>query len=93
MNNQEYGEEVTMADPCHPGEVMRDWIDGHGETVTNAAKRLGVSRSTLNRLLAGQAPMTAPMALRLESLGWSNAEFWLRLQNNFDLARERRKAA
>ena len=75
MSNEDYDEEVTMGEPCHPGEVMRDWIDGHGETVTNAAKRLGVSRSTLNRLLAEKAPMTAPMALRLESLGWSNAEF------------------
>ena len=93
MDNEEYGEQVTLADPCHPGEVMRDWIDGHRETVTNAAKRLGVSRATLNRLLSGQAPMTAAMALRLENLGWSNAEFWLRLQNAFDLARERRKAA
>ena len=29
----------------------------------------------------------------LEAVGWSNAEFWMRLQANYDLAQERRKQA
>ena len=86
------GERVTLANPCHPGEILRDWIDGHRETVTNAAKRLGFSRAKLNRILAGRASVSADTALRLERLGWSKADFWLRLQNAYDLAQERRKA-
>lgn len=50
-----------------------------------------MSRSSLYRLIRGEVPVTASVALALERQGWSNAEFWLRLQNQFDLARERRR--
>ena len=30
------------------------------------------------------------MALALERIGWSNADFWMRLQSNYDLAQARR---
>lgn len=33
------------------------------------------------------------LALRLERIGWSNAEFWMRLQAHYDLAQARRKAS
>ena len=42
----------------------------------------------LDRLLKGTAPVTARPALRLEEQGWSNSEFWLRLQAAYDLATE-----
>ena len=29
------------------------------------------------------------MAIRLEKVGWSNAEFWVRLQTYYDLAQAR----
>ena len=28
-------ESIELANPCHPGEVLRDWIEGHGETVVS----------------------------------------------------------
>lgn len=88
------GERVTLANPCHPGEILRDCIREDGQTVTGAAKRLGLSRAGLNRVLAGRGRLTARIALLLEDrMGWSNADFWLRLQASYDLAQERRKAA
>ena len=42
------------------------------------------------RLMRGELPVTAAVAVALERLGWSNAEFWLRMQNQFDLARVRK---
>ena len=89
----ENGDSVTLAKPCHPGEVLREWIDGNSESVTGTAHQLGVSRATLNRILAGKASLRANIALALESLGWSSAQFWLRLQNEYDLAQERIKQA
>ena len=93
MGENDKGERVTLANPCHPGEILRDCIREGGETVTGAAKSLGMSRAGLNRVLAGQSRMTARLALALEThMGWSNAAYWLRLQNAYDLAQERRKA-
>lgn len=84
---------ATMIDPAHPGETLRECIAGESLTVTGAAERLGMSRATLNRLLAGQAGVTASHALSFERCGWSNAEFWMRRQAAYDLALARREPA
>lgn len=82
-----------LADPCHPGEILRDAIDGRGETVAGAARKLGVSRAKLNRILAGKGGVTPATALALEVTGWGAAETWLRMQAAHDLARLRRESA
>ena len=52
-------------DPAHPGEVLRDYL---GEmTVAEAAKRLGVTRAHLSRILNGHAGVSAAMSLRLSA--------------------------
>ena len=84
---------VEPINPSHPGELLRDWIDGHGATVTDTAKRLNVSRAKLNRVLAGKGPMVASLAVDLESIGWSTARFWLALQAQYDIAALRRDRA
>lgn len=82
-----------MVNPTHPGESIRNCIDESGWTVTECAARLGVTRNNLSRLLNGRIGISARVALGLEAVGWSNAEFWMRLQANYDLAQERRKQA
>ena len=44
---------TTMHNPPHPGEVLREWLDG--VTVTDAADRLGVTRAALSRVINGAA--------------------------------------
>ena len=61
-----------------------------GLNVSQAARVLGVARHTLSRVLHGHAAVSPEMALRLEKAGWSNAEFWLRRQTSYDLAKARR---
>ena len=82
-----------MMNPTHPGESIRNCIDESDWTVTECATRLGVTRNNLSRLLNGRIGVSARVALGLEAVGWSNAEFWMRLQANYDLAQERRKQA
>ena len=80
-----------MVNPTHPGASIRNCIDESGWTVTECAARIGVTRNNLSRLLNGRIGISARVALGLEAVGWSNAEFWMRLQANYDLAQERRK--
>ena len=82
-----------MVNPTHPGESIRNCINESDWTVTECAARIGVSRNNLSRLLNGRIGISARVALGLEAVGWSNAEFWMRLQANYDLAQERRKQA
>ena len=82
---------MPMTDPPHPGRSVREnCLEPLGLSVTEAARRLGVARHTLSRVLNGHAGISPEMAIRLEKAGWSNAEFWLRRQTAYDLVRARR---
>ncbi len=76
----------------HAGEILRDWIEDNGATVVGTARRLGVSRAMLNRVLAGKRPMTVRLALALEGIGWSRARFWMDLQTSHEIAKARQEA-
>ncbi len=84
---------MSMKNPPHPGEVVRDAIEnGLGLTVTAAAKGLGVSRKTLSQILHGRASITTEMAIRLEKGIGSSAAAWLRMQMAYDLKLAQRSA-
>ncbi len=82
-----------MHDPAHPGEIIRESMKAVGWSVAECASQLGISRGTMSRLLNGRGSVSPRVALALEGIGWSNAEFWLRVQAGYDLAQERKTAA
>ncbi len=46
---------MTMHNPAHPGEILKELvIEPLGLSVTEAAGRLGVSRTSLSRILKGR---------------------------------------
>jgi addiction module HigA family antidote len=79
-----------MHNPAHPGEVLREYLP-EGLAVSEAAKRLGVTRQALSALLNGRAGVSAEMALRLEAALCTSAEMWLEMQAGYDLWRARHK--
>ncbi len=78
-----------MANPPHPGELIRESMDDAGWNGTETAARLGCVRGTLSRLLTGWAGVSANMALALEDIGWGAAEHWMRMQASYELAQVR----
>jgi len=49
--------------PTHPGELMREIIEEHARlSVTDAARRMGVSRQALHAVLRGRSAVSADMA-------------------------------
>ena len=83
---------MAMKNPPHPGlGIKLNCLEPLGLSVTEAAQMLGVARHTLSRVLNGHAAISPEMAIRLEKVGWSNAEFWLRLQTAYDLAQARKR--
>ena len=78
--------------PVHPGEILRDDVlPALSLSTTEAAKRLGVSRQHLHRVLACTHPVSVEMALRVGRLVGNGPAIWLRLQQNYDLRRTERK--
>lgn len=76
-----------MKNPPHPGELLREEVLGPlGIKVTEAAQRLGMSRTTPSRVIHGRAGISPDLAVRLERAGVSTARFWITLQANYELA-------
>ncbi len=84
---------MGIKQPPHPGlSVRNDCLEPLGLTVTEAARRLGVSRKQLSDLLNGHAGISPEMAIRLDKAFGGGAGTWLRLQTAFDLAQAMKKA-
>lgn len=79
---------MTIYKPLHPGEIIKEiLIEGAALSVTDAANKLGVDRTTLSRLLNGHAGISADMALRLSKLlPNTNIVMWMNLQRDYDIS-------
>lgn len=78
---------MAMKNPPHPGlSIRHDCLEPLSLSVTEAAKRLGVSRKQLSDLLNGHAGISPEMAIRLDKAFGGGAETWYRLQAAYDLA-------
>ena len=70
----------------HPGEVLRADVNKNlGLSVSEAARRLGISRQQLHRVLACTHPITTEMALRIGKFAGNGPGLWLRMQQVCDL--------
>ena len=77
---------VGTRKPTHPGEVLReDVIKPLGLTVTEAAKRLGVTRKTLSTVINCRASVSPEMAVRVGLATKTSPESWLYMQAKLDL--------
>ncbi len=84
---------MPMANPCHPGEVIKhECLGALGLTITEAAKGLGVTRQALSSVLNGKTRVSVDMAIRFSKAFGSTADMWLRLQMAYDLAQARDRA-
>ena len=76
-----------LHNPPHPGELLgEDVINALGLKISEAARRLGVSRVALSRVVNGHAALSPELANRLELAGVGTARAWLAMQINYDLA-------
>lgn len=84
---------MPMKNPPHPGlSVRHDCLAPLGLSVTEAARRLGVSRKQLSGLVNGRAGVSPEMAIRLDKAFGGGAETWHRLQAARDMARAMKRA-
>lgn len=72
--------------PIHPGEVlMADFIEAFGITQNKLAVSIGVPPRRINEIVHAKRSITADTALRLGRYFGTSAQFWLNLQDHFEL--------
>jgi len=77
---------ILKRKPTHPGEILlEDIIKPLGLTITEAAKKLGVTRKTLSELVNCKAAVSPEMAIRISKATKTSPESWLSMQVKLDL--------
>lgn len=74
----------------HPSVFLKeDFLDPLGWSQKQLSHHLEIPESRVSAILRGERGISINTALRLEKLFGMSAEFWLRLQLNYDLKKER----
>lgn len=82
---------MSTHNPPHPDEFIADvYLEPNNISGRELAASLGVSPSTLNRVLNGLSAVSPKMALRLSKALGRSPESWLAMQSNYDLWQARR---
>lgn len=72
--------------PTHPGEMLlEEFVKPFNITQTKLAQKMGVSYPRLNEIIKGRRSVTPDTALRLSQVLGMSADFWLGLQQDWDL--------
>lgn len=76
--------------PSHPGEVLSAlYLEPLGMSAPSLARRLGVPRMRIERLVKEETALSADTAMRLSTFFRTTPEYWMNLQRAWDLARAR----
>jgi addiction module HigA family antidote len=79
--------------PTHPGallaEIVLPALKAGGTPRTRVAQLLGVDRDSFYKLLRGERPVTAELALKLGKLCGNGPDLWLGMQAAWDLEQAR----
>jgi addiction module HigA family antidote len=77
--------------PVHPGEILREEFMKPLNLSANAlAHRLGVTTARVNEIASERRGITADTALRLARCFSTTPEFWMNLQQRYELEAARR---
>lgn len=71
----------------HPGLVLKEELSEIGVTPTEFARQIGVPANRVSQIIKGRRAVTGDTALRFGHWFGVEPEFWLNLQNHFDLVR------
>ena len=89
---------MAMFNPAHPGELIRETLEalfeetGKRLTVKSVAESMDTTRKTLSAILNAKQSISPEMAVKLAACFKNTSpEFWLHVQDNYDLAQIRNK--
>src|ERR1700693_977276 len=76
----------------HPGEHLPEELKTLGMSAAELARKIEVPTNRITQLLNGQRAITGDTALRLAHFFGTSPEFWLNLQNLYELRLAQQKA-
>jgi len=71
--------------PVHPGEHLAEFLDEIGISQYRLAHDISVPPRRINEIVKGKRAVTADTALRLGRYFGMSAQFWMNLQDRYEL--------
>ena len=72
--------------PTHPGEMLlKEFLEPMGITQQSLSQAIKVPYQRVNELVNGKRGITPSTALRLSKYFGNSPDFWLNLQNNWEI--------
>ncbi len=76
----------------HPGEHLAEELEALEMSAAELARKIAVPTNRVTQILNGTRSITGDTALRLAHFFGTSAQFWLNLQNLYDLRLAQKKA-
>lgn len=76
---------INKLRPIHPGQILADELRELGLTARAFAGALKVPHNRISAILNGQRGISADTALRLAAYFGTEPQFWMNLQQTYDL--------
>jgi len=77
---------VLQSNAVHPGEILREeYLQPLGLSAYGLVKELHVPRTRIERLIGEKTPVTLDTALRLAKFFHTSVQYWLNMQNIYDI--------
>ena len=71
--------------PIHPGELLRDELNEIGVSLNELGRALRVPMNRISAIVNGNRAITVDTAMRLARYFGTSPQYWLNLQNAYDL--------
>ena len=71
--------------PIHPGELLRDELNEIGVSLNQLARALRVPMNRISAISNGKRSISVDTAIRLSRYFGTSPQYWLNLQNAYDL--------
>lgn len=76
----------------HPGEILQEeFLKPMGITAYRLSKETGLPQTQIGEIVKGTRSITAATALRFARFFGTSPEFWVNLQNHFDLEEKKKE--
>ena len=83
---------MSYITPIHPGLVLQDELEEIGISQSALAVHIGVLPKTVNEICKGKRGISPEMAWKLSKSVGASPQFWMNLQNNWELSQIDEKA-
>ena len=78
----------------HSGEILlEDFIKPMGITAYKLAKETKIDQTRISEIIKGKRSITVDTALRFSKFFGNSPEFWINIQNHYDLEEKKKKMA